>query len=128
MGAQVAAVRFVNIAAALVLLAHGFAHTVGFVGPWRLSAKVPYNSTVLNGRIDLGSIGARVMGVLWLLLALDFALLAWGAIARTDWWQTGALVTAVASLVLCLVDWPDTRIGALVNVVIIAVLLIVRAR
>ena len=44
------------------------------------------------------------------------------------WWQTGALITASGSLLLCLIDWPDTRIAALVNVAIIAVLLAVRAR
>jgi len=121
-------VRFVSIAVAIALFAHGFAHIVGFVGPWRLSEKIPYRTTILAGRVDLGKVGIRILGVLWLALALDFALVAWGAAAHMLWWQNGALITASGSLLLCLIDWPDTRIGALVNVAIIAVLLAMRAR
>ena len=120
--------RFVSIAVAIALFAHGFAHVVGFVGPWRLSTKIPYKTTILAGRAELGDVGIKIVGVLWLLLALDFALLAWGAAGRSAWWEKGTLITAGGSLLLCLVDWPDARIGALVNTAIIAILLALRAR
>jgi hypothetical protein len=120
--------RFLHIAAALVFLAHGFAHIVGFVGHWRLSEKIPYRTTILGGRVDLGPAGGRLLGIVWLLLALNFALVAWGVAARTIWWQTGALAAAGVSLILCLTEWPDGRIGAAVNVAIIVVLLVLSAR
>jgi hypothetical protein len=45
--------RFV---AALVLIVHGVAHLVGFVVPWRLATlpEVPYRSTILGGRLEVG--------------------------------------------------------------------------
>ncbi len=109
-----------NIAAAILLLLHGFAHLVGFVGAWRLSPTVPYKTTVLNGRFDLGDGGIRVFGILWLLTALTFAVAAIGAFTRASWWGTLTLAVALFSSVLCVLAWPETRIGLLVNVVLIA--------
>ena len=63
---------------AAFLIAHGVAHLVGFVVPWKLvsTAEVPYRTTILG----------------W-------------------------------SIVLCVVGWPEARIGLVVNVVLLAVLL-----
>ena len=109
--------RFV---AAIVFLAHGLAHLVGFVGGWRLSATVPYKTTVLAGRLDVGNVGSRIMGLLWLFIAIDFGIVAWGAWSGYGWWPFGGLVTALGSLLLCLIAWPDAAIGAYVNLGIVA--------
>jgi hypothetical protein len=48
-----------RIIVGLILLAHGFAHLVGFVVPWRLMA-VPdaaYKTTLLAGKINVGDRG-----------------------------------------------------------------------
>ena len=52
-----------------VFLAHGIAHVVGFVVPWRIvtSAEVPYRTTVLG--TDVGPIAVRALGIAWLIVA-----------------------------------------------------------
>ncbi|AKJ04452.1 hypothetical protein ATI61_101459 [Archangium gephyra] len=109
-----------NLAAAVFLLLHGFAHLVGFVGAWRLSSTVPYKTTILNGRFELGDGGVRVFGILWLLAALTFAVAAVGAFLRSPWWGTLTLLIALFSGVLCVLSWPEAKLGLLVNVALIA--------
>jgi hypothetical protein len=109
----------------LVLLAHGAAHVVGFLGPWRLVKDVACGTTILSGRVDVGEAGAKMIGILWLLVACGFVVIALGAFLRAGWWPTGAIVTAAASLALCVVGWPDARTGLAVNVVILTAALAV---
>jgi len=109
----------------LVLLAHGVAHVVGFVGPWRLVKDVAYRTTIFSGRVDVGDAGAKMIGILWLLVACGFGVIAVGAFLRAGWWPTGAIVTAAVSLALCVLGWPDARIGLAVNVVILTAALVV---
>ncbi len=107
-----------------LLVAHGIAHLVGFVVPWRLlaSADMPYKTTILAGRIDVGANGIRLVGVLWLLVgAMTMgAAIAW----RLDWPDPMALTAAalLLSLPLCIVEWPLTKIGLAVDVVLLVAL------
>ena len=115
--------------ALLVLMGlHGIAHLVGFAESWQLSTteSTPYKTTVLSGRVDLGAAGIRAAGVLWLLAALAFVLVAVGAAMNAPWWFSMAIATAVASLVLCLVWWPEARIGVPINVALIVTLVLGR--
>ena len=107
-----------------LLIAHGIAHLVGFAVPWKLmsSAEVPYRTTILGGAIDVGGTGARALGVLWLITALAFVVLA-GAVLlgwNVRFWTFAALSL---SIVLCVAGWPDARIGLAVNGVVLTVLL-----
>jgi hypothetical protein len=113
-----------NVVAAMVLLLHGLSHLPGFVGPWRLSPDFPYKTTILRGRLDVGDVGAKVVGVLWLLLVIDFAAVAWVAYAGAPWWPLGALAAAAGSLLLCLIDWPETMIGVVIDIVLIIIIVI----
>ena len=103
---------------AFCLVAHGVAHLVGFVSSWKLAtlAELPYKTTVFSGRLDVGDAGIRVLGVLWLLTALAFLIAASAVATTTDWASRFTLAAAVASLMLCVVGWPDARIGVAVNV------------
>lgn len=112
---------------ALLLIAHGIAHLVGFAVPFGLVATpdVSERTTVLNGALDVGETGAKVIGILWLALALGFC--ASGAAAFTGWWDAVWVVRLAAiSLVFCLVGWPDARIGLFVNLAIIGALFTIR--
>ena len=42
---------------ALLLVAHGVAHLVGFVASWKLAtlAELPYKTTVFSGRVDVAT-------------------------------------------------------------------------
>ena len=114
---------------AFLLVAHGVAHLVGFVSSWKLAihAELPYKTTVLSGRVDLGGAGIRVMGVLWLLAALAFLVAAFAVATETGWAVRFSLAAVIASVILCVVGWPDSRIGVTVNVGL-ALLLAIGAR
>jgi hypothetical protein len=47
-----------------------------------------------------------------------------GTLARLSWWQWVTLVAAVFSFFLCIIGWPDSRIGVFVNVAIFVFLLV----
>jgi hypothetical protein len=117
-----------RIALALALVLHGIAHVPGFAESWQLSATehAPFKTTVLSGRLDLGLVGIRLGGILWLLVALAFGFVAAGAITRAEWWVPMALTTAIASAVLSVVWWPEARVGVAVNAVLITALLVGR--
>ena len=110
---------------AFLFLAHGFAHLVGFVGLFRLGESVPYNPTLLGGKFELGDAGARVFGILWLLAALAFAAVALAVFMRVSWWPPLALAVALVSLAFCVLGWPDARIGAAIDAVVIVLCLVV---
>lgn len=117
-----------RIALALAMVLHGAAHLVGFAESWQLSLtdSVPFKTTVLSGRVDLGMVGIRVGGILWLLAALAFGLEAAGAIMSTEWWASMALTTAIASMVMSVIWWPEARVGVAVNAMLIIALLVGR--
>ena len=113
-----------RFALASVLTAHGVAHLVGFAVPWKLmsSAEVPYRTTILGGAFDVGHTGTRALGVIWLMAALAFVLLAAAVLAgwSVRWWT---FVMLAVSIVLCVAGWPETRIGLVVNAVLLTALL-----
>ncbi|MEQ1908335.1 MAG: ABC transporter permease [Vicinamibacterales bacterium] len=111
---------------AFVLVAHGVAHLVGFVSSWKLATlpELPYKTAVFAGRIDVGDAGIRVIGVLWLLTALAFLIDAGAVVMATDWAGRLMIVAVIASLLLCMVGWPDARIGVAVNLGLVVLLAI----
>jgi hypothetical protein len=115
-------------ALALLLIVHGIAHLVGFVVPWRLitAPDLGVRTTVFGGALEVGEGGTKVLGIAWLVLAIGFV--ASGAGLMSGWENTVWIVRLAAlSLVLCVVGWPDTRIGLVVNAAILAVLFGVRS-
>ncbi|HEU5205188.1 MAG TPA: hypothetical protein VFU17_12910 [Candidatus Limnocylindrales bacterium] len=112
-----------QISAAVVLAVHGLIHLIGFVVPWQLATVdgFPYRTTVLAGYLDVGEIGARVVGGLWLACALGFVLAAF-ALWRGERRAMPLVVgLAIASLVLCVLGLPGSEFGVVVNVAILAV-------
>lgn len=107
-------------AAAAFLVAHGLAHALGFLTAWKLGEfdDVPYSTLILNGTLDVGDLGIRVVGVLWLAAAIAFlvaALVMW----RRGLTRTVAILTAF-SLAVCLVGLPASIIGVSIDVAILA--------
>lgn len=112
------------IAFAILLFLHGFAHLVGFVGPWGVANSVTPQGTLLAGRISTGMIGMRIVGVLWLGGSLAFTLAAIGVLRHATWWPAFTFGAAVASLLLCILNLPQAKLGIPINIVIILVLLL----
>lgn len=111
---------------ALLLLAHGFAHLVGFVGPWKIGKpdpKQPYTTRLLAGRLDVGDTGIRVVGVLWLLAAVAFGVLALAVLTDAPWWRPAAMWIASYSLVLSILGLPASWIGLVVDLLLLAYVL-----
>ena len=109
--------------AAILLTLHGVIHLIGFVTPWRIATLegFAYRTTVLNGALDVGDAGVRVVGLVWLCLTPGF-LAAGCGVWRGERWAAGLTgVLAVVSLVVCLLGLPETFAGIAINVVILAV-------
>ena len=115
-----------RIALAIVMTLHGIAHLVGFAGAWQLSAAggAPYKTTVLDGHFDVGDAGIRVVGLLWVIAAVAFVTVSAGAVMQSPWWLEAAVPVVLGSLALTILELPEARIGAVVNVVLLAILLL----
>ncbi len=113
----------------ILLLLHGIAHLPGFLLPWGLvtSEDTPsYPTALFNGAIVLGSVGSRVMGVLWLLVGLGCLAAAIFAWRRSPGWPSYALAVIFVSLVLSVIGWPSTAYGVVTNFALIALLILSR--
>jgi hypothetical protein len=115
----------VRIVLAAILIGHGAAHVVGFAVPWKLvsSPEIPYRTTVLAGTLDVGPVGVRVLGVLWLAVAIAFVSVAVALLQHASWWNREALVLVGVSLVLCVLALPESRPGFVANAVVLALLI-----
>lgn len=108
----------------LVLAGHALAHLPGFLVPWGLATfpELPYRTTVLSGRVEVGDAGVRFLGVVWLLLALTFAGLAAAAFFRAEWVVPGIAAAVAVSLVMSILGWPEARVGVVANLVVAGLL------
>lgn len=120
-------IRMVSIVVAVVAILHGLIHLMGFVAYWPL-AKVPdlpYKTSLLNGRWELGATGMRLFGLAWLVAAVGWvasgALLAFGRPS----WAPLMLGATLLSLVICILDWGVAFRGALIDLVFLAGLFVV---
>jgi hypothetical protein len=108
-------------AAAVFLAAHGFAHVLGLMGSWRLGefTDAPYTTLILNGAVDVGDAGIRIVGLLWIVAAIGFL---WAAVAL--WRGSSRRLTPVtaSSLVVCLVGLPAAIVGVLIDAAILVIL------
>ena len=113
-----------------LFILHGFAHLVGFVVPWGLmkSDEMEYKTTLLGGLWDIGDGGIRAVGLIWLAAALAFVLAAIGVFSGASWWVGLSLAVALGSFILSILGWPDSRIGVIVNIVIIVYLVLGRGQ
>jgi hypothetical protein len=115
-----------RVALAMLMALHGIAHTAGFAESWRLApgGGVPYKTTVLGGRVDLGDTGIRTIGLLWLAVATAFLCASIATVLNASWWRPAAAASAMASLGLTFLELPQARLGTLINVVILTSLLL----
>lgn len=106
---------------ALIVFMHGLVHLLYFVSYWPVAEieEVPYKTTLLNGRWDVGSGGIRLFGFLCLVATLGFIIAAIGLALEADWWQSLMAIIALFSLVLTLLDWTVAYGGPIVNILIL---------
>ena len=113
-----------HIILGIFLIAHGVAHLVGFVTYWKIASfeEMPYKTTLLSGLLDVGDVGIRIVGILWLLTGLAFGVVGAGIITLQPWWFPLILYITIFSLIMCILGWPEARFGVLVNIIILAFL------
>jgi hypothetical protein len=107
---------------AFFLAAHGIAHVVGFAVSWKLtdSDDLAYTTELFGGLIDAGSVGIRIVGVIWLLGAAAFvaaALLLWQRSQRA---MQALLGATLLSTLLCLARPREAWIGLVIDLVLLA--------
>lgn len=119
--------RVLTIIASIVLIMHGLIHLIGTTAYLKLAEikELPYKTTVLGGRWDLGASGIAVYGALWAVAAVGFIITAVAMIAGWSWWQPVLLGVALFSLVLTALDWGVAYAGVIINIVILAVVWVV---
>ncbi|NHN49303.1 ABC transporter permease [Halostella sp. JP-L12] len=106
----------------LVLAAHGIVHLLGTAAYLQLARfpELPYKTTVLGGRLDLGPTGISVFGALWAVAAVGFVAAAVGLVADWRQWRPLLVGTTLLSLGLTVLDWPVAAAGVVVNLGILA--------
>jgi hypothetical protein len=108
--------------AAVLLALHGVIHLIGFVSPWRIATLegFAYRTTVLGGVQEIGDVGVRVIGLVWLGLTLGFLTAGYG-VWRGKPWAIGLTgILAVVSLIVCVAGLPETAAGVAIDVVVLA--------
>jgi len=108
---------------ALLLVAHGGIHLLGFLGPAGISdiEGLPREATFLLADFDVGSPVLIAFGALWLVPAIGFIGSAIGVVTRQPWWPRLALASAVISTGLVVVWWADALVGLVPNVIVLVV-------
>lgn len=108
-------------AAAVLLAAHGLVHLIGFVSPWRIASLegFAYRTTVFGGTQDIGDVGVRALGLVWLALTFGFAAAGFGVWRQKFWGIALAGALAVASLAVCVAGLPETSAGVAINLVVV---------
>ena len=114
------------IAAGIVII-HGLIHLMGFVAYWPLGeiAELPYKTTLLGDRWDVGKVGMRFFSILWLTAAVGLVGAAVGTVLGQEWWFPMMGAAVLLSLIVCVLDWQNAFRGAIVNFVILVPLLLV---
>jgi hypothetical protein len=113
----------IQTVAAVLLALHGVIHLIGFVTPWRIATLqgFTYRTTALNGALEIGDSGARLIGLVWLALAIGFVAADYG-VWRGESWALGLTgVLAGVSLVLCVLGLPEAFAGIAINVIVLGV-------
>jgi hypothetical protein len=115
--------RLAIAAAAIFIALHGLVHWIGFAVPWRLitTESFTYATTALGGQLELGEVGARVVGALWLPVLAAFVVAAYGMWSRVSWSLPVLAASAASSLVLCVLALPAAIAGVVIDVAILLV-------
>ena len=113
----------IQTVAAILLVVHGLIHLIGFVVPWRLAtlAGFPLRTTAFNGAVELGDLGARLVGLVWLALAIGFVAAAYGVWRGESWAVPLVAGLAAISLVACVAGFPEAGVGIAINIAILGV-------
>jgi hypothetical protein len=104
-----------RVVAALLLVFHGLAHFAGVRAAFWPTPILPRRLVYLPRPLE---------GIVWLLLGFGFIGVAALLFVQHDSWQALLLWSAGGSLLMCVVAWPETRIGLVVDAVLLVLSLL----
>lgn len=116
--------RIISVISSVILFLHGLIHFMGTAAYLKLTEidQLPYKTTVLNGRWDLGSIGTIIFGIFWAVAGIGFAITAIALYGNWDWWRSALIGFTLFSLVLTSLDWGVANAGVAINLAILLIL------
>lgn len=111
-----------------VIALHGAIHVLGFTSYLKLAdvAGLPYKTTVLGTRVELGAAGTSVFGVAWGVAAVGFILAALALLVGWEAWRTALIAVTLLSLLVTILDVGPANAGIAVNLALLAWLLLGR--
>ena len=103
---------------------HGLVHLLWFAMTWQLTSidGLPYSTTILANRIDVGDASIRIIGLLWVVATGLWIAAALGLSLLLPWWQEVTVAAILFSSVLCILGLPDAKWGLLINIAILVLL------
>ena len=107
--------NWLRIVLAVVVAAHGIGHIL-FLMP--LVSNTTWGQSAQSWLLGDGGL-AKGLGVLiWLVALAGFVAAAFGIFRQTDWWQTGAIVSAIVSTVGLILFWSQPTTSPAVSALI----------
>jgi hypothetical protein len=90
---------------ALVLIAHGIGHAMGFMAAWTtIPSGLTTGHWLFSDGVTMNSAVGRAFGLLWLVGLVAFMGSGFGLLMGAAWWQPLAIAASVISLV-AIVPW-----------------------
>jgi hypothetical protein len=122
--------RKILILAYLLILIHGLIHFFGFLVYWKIIEgfeDLPYKTTVFSEMLDIGDVGIRIFGIIWLLTAVGYIIAVIGLIVQKyDGVRKSLPYVTVISLFITVLDFTVAYTGVMFNVIVLAGLIIKR--
>jgi len=117
-----------KIVYSVFLLIHGFAHLVGFLVNWKIikNKEIQYKTTIFNGKYDIGALGTKILGLVWLLIGIYFGYMGYIGFTNPLIYIDIVLYIAINSFLLTFVSLPDTKFGIIANIILITFLLLIK--
>jgi hypothetical protein len=110
----------------IFLAMHGIAHSLAFFVQWQITHPkgISYSTSLFYGHLDVGNIGIRIDGLLWLLAGAAFVAvglrLAW--LRRLE--AGSLLAVSLFSLALCVLGLGQSIVGMWIDVAVLASLMV----
>jgi hypothetical protein len=117
--------RWVRAGFGAALATHGLVHLLGVMAYLELGRieALPFKTTLLEGRWDLGRTGTHFFGGLWLLPAIGYSILGLRLASGGTLSEAALALVTGLSLALTLLDWERAFAGAVLDALILAGLL-----
>ena len=101
---------------------HGLVHVIGFIGPLDLVPSAPFELTWFGRKVVHASPLAWSVSALWLSTAFAYAVASIAVFTQATWWIPFTSVITLASLALCLTAVPASKVGVMVDGLILLIL------